>query len=460
MEDAIALVDAFAQRGTGDVPGVLAAYEAARRLDVLKTQRAAQTSLEWFENSARYLRQDPVRFTFNLMTRSKRITYDNLGKRDPALVRAVTDRFAGRSDAPPPMFEPFELRSLRLRNRVVVSPMCQYSALDGAPNDWHLVHLGSRAMGGAALVISEMTDVSAEGRITTGCTGMYADAHVAAWRRIVDFVHRHSGAWIGIQLAHAGRKGSVSHPWSGEDEPLVEGWRTLAPSALPFHPHWPAPKEMDRADMDRVRDEFVRAAQRSEAAGFDLIELHMAHGYLLSSFLSPLSNRRRDRYGGTLANRMRFPLEVFAAVRAAWPAPKPISVRISATDWLPDGFQPDEAVALALALKELGCDLVDVSSAGNDARSQPEYGRMYQVPFAEQIRYEARVPVMAVGAILGADHCNTILAAGRADLCCLARPHLRDPYLVLRAAARYGVDVPWPGQYLPGKPMARPPPEL
>jgi anthraniloyl-CoA monooxygenase len=289
---------------------------------------------------------------------------------------------------------------------------------------------------------------------------MYADAHVAAWRRIVDFVHRHSGAWIGIQLAHAGRKGSVVHPWSGEDEPLVEGWRTLAPSALPFRPHWPAPKEMDRADMDRVRDEFVRAAQRSEAAGFDLIELHMAHGYLLSSFLSPLCNRRRDRYGGTLANRMRFPLEVFAAVRAAWPAPKPISVRISATDWLPDGFQPDEAVALALALKELGCDLIDVSSAGNDARSQPEYGRMYQVPFAEQIRYEARVPVMAVGAILGADHCNTILAAGRADLCCLARSHLRDPYLVLHAAAHYGVDVPWPGQYLPGKPMARPPPEL
>ena len=465
MEDAIALVAAFRALGTADVPAVLAAYEAARRVEVVKLQRAAQTSLEWFENASRYLVQAPLPFVFNLMTRSKRITYDNLKARDPALV-AQLDREFGRqaggesesSRAPvPPVFSPFRARSVELANRIVVSPMCQYSAEDGTVNDWHLVHLGSRAVGGAGLVIAEMTNVAPEGRITLGCAGLYRREHLAAWKRIVDFAHAHSKSKIGIQLAHAGRKGSVAHPWNGEDRPLTtaEGaWTTLGPSADPFRPSWPAPRAMDRADMDRVLGDFVRATGWAAEAGFDWLELHMAHGYLLSSFLSPLSNARRDAYGGSLANRMRYPLEVFAAVRAAWPARLPMSVRISATDWMPDGsgFTPEDAVAVARELKHLGCDLIDVSSAGNSPESKPDYGRMYQVPFAEKVRFEAGIPVMAVGAILDADHANTVLGAGRADLAVMARPHLADPYLTLHAATRYGVDLPWPGQYLLGKP--------
>jgi len=462
MEDAIALVDAFREHGTdGEVDELLDAYHESRRVDVIKVQKSAQTSLEWFENSARYVGQHPLRFQFNLLTRSKRITYDNLRLRDPELVAKVDEevrRELGaplQSDgrAPAPIFAPFRLRELELANRIVVSPMCQYSAVVGTVGDWHLVHLGSRAVGGAGLVVTEMTDVSAEGRITPGCAGMYAQEHVAAWKRIVDFVHANSPAKIGIQLAHAGRKGSVSHPWEGEDVPLREGgWETLAPSAIPFRPDWPVPRAMDRADMDRVRAAFVHAVERAEMAGFDLVELHMAHGYLLSSFLSPLSNRRDDEYGGGLSNRARYPLEVFEAARAVWPAAKPMAVRISASDWLEQGFTPEESVVLSAMLKELGCDLIDVSSAGNAPESEPVYGRMYQVPFAEKIRYEAEVPVMAVGAILGADHANTILAAGRADLCALARPHLRDPYLTLRASDEYdNPDQPWPGQYLLGR---------
>ncbi len=463
MEDAIALVDAFREHGTRDVPKVLAAYQEARYVDVLKLQRAAQTSLEWFENSARYLGQHPELFTFNLMTRSKRITYDNLRRRDPELVARTAERFRIESGAPlqsdgrapAPAFTPLRLRGLELANRIVVSPMCQYSAQAGLVGDWHLVHLGSRAIGGAGLVLSEMTNVEPEGRISPGCAGLWNDAHEQAWKRIVDFVHAHSGAAIGIQLAHAGRKGSVSHPWSGADEPLTQGaWTTYAPSAEPFRPHWPAPREMDRADMDRVREAFVRATERAERAGFDLVEVHAAHGYLLSSFLSPLSNRRRDEYGGSLENRARFPLEVVEAVRAAWPAHKPLAVRITAYDWRgAEGFTPDEAVAVARWMKELGVDLLDVSSGGNVAEAEIVYGRMYQVPFAEQIRYEAELPVMAVGAIQGIDHANTVLAAGRADLCALARPHLADPYLTLHAAHEQGfVDQPWPGQYLAGRP--------
>ncbi len=335
--------------------------------------------------------------------------------------------------------------------------MCQYSAEDGTVNDWHLVHLGSRAVGGAGLVIAEMTNVEAEGRISPGCAGLYRDEHRAAWKRIVDFTHRHSAAKIGIQLAHAGRKASMHRPWEGADLPLTaaEGaWQTLGPSADPFRPGAPVPKAMDRADMDRIRAGFVRAARWSAEAGFDWLELHMAHGYLLSSFLSPLSNSRRDDYGGVLENRMRFPLEVFTAVREVWPAQLPMSVRVSATDWMTDGsgFTPDDAVAVARQLKRLGCDLIDVSSAGNSPASKPDYGRMYQVPFAEKIRYEAGIPVMAVGAILDVDHANTVLAAGRADLAMMARPHLADPYLTLHAATRYGVDLAWPPQYLAGKP--------
>ena len=464
MEDAIALAGVFRERGLADVPAALVEYEARRRGEATRLQRAAETSLEWFENSRRYLRQRPATFAFNLMTRSKRITYDNLRARDPLLVsradRAFAEahgRAAGVGPVPPPIFQPFRARDVELANRIVVSPMCQYSAEDGLPNDWHLVHLGSRAVGGAGLVLTEMTDVDAAGRISLGCAGLYRREHVAGWRRIVEFVQRHSAARIGVQLAHAGRKGSVRHPWSGEDLPLAAsegGWTTLAPSAIPYRPGWPAPKEMDAADMARVQADFERAARWSDEIGFDWLELHFAHGYLLSSFLSPLANRRADAYGGSLANRMRFPLAVFRAVRAAWPAGKPISVRLSATDWMEDGsgITPEETVDVARALKEAGCDLVDVSSGGNSPAAKPVYGRMYQVRFAEQIRHEAGIPVMAVGAILDADHANTVLAAERADLVVMARPHLADPYLTLHAATKYGVDLPWPGPYLRGKP--------
>lgn len=460
MEDAIALARVFERLGLGDVEKVLATYQDERWVEVAKLQKAAQTSLEWFENSARYRGQEPVQFTFNLMTRSKRITWDNLAARDPALIAEVRSWYAGESNATPPvpMFTPFRLRGLELANRIVVSPMCQYTAEDGLVNDWHLVHLGSRAIGGAGLVIAEMTDVSPEGRITPGCAGMYRPEHVVAWRRVVEFVHQHSAAKIGLQLAHAGRKSSVSHPWERfGDIPLTaeEGaWQTIAPSAIPFYPDWPTPMAMDRAEMDRVRDAFVRAARWAEEAGFDLIELHMAHGYLLSSFLSPLGNRREDEYGGSLENRLRYPLEVFRAVRAVWPEQKPMSVRISASDWTPDdsGTTPEEAVEISRALQVEGCDVIDVSSGGNAPEPLPEYGRMYQVPFADKIRHEVGIPVMAVGAILGADHANTVLAAGRTDLVAMARPHLADPYLTLHAAEKYGFeDQFWPGQYLAGK---------
>ncbi len=464
MEDAIALVDVWKRMGTADVPAALAAYEAARYGEVRRTQRAAQTSLEWFENSARYMKQHPLTFSFNLMTRSKRITYDNLAMRDPALVTRVTEHFADAAGArrspdgkaPPPIFTPFSLRGMRLENRIVVSPMCQYSAKDGAPNDWHLVHLGSRAIGGAGLVITEMTDVLPEGRITYGCTGMYTDEHEAAWRRIVDFVRARSRAKIGIQLAHAGRKGSCHLPWEG-DKPLGEGegaWETIAPSALPFNTGWHVPRAMNREDMDRVVRAFAAAAKRSVAAGFDMIELHMAHGYLLSSFLSPLCNVRTDEYGGSIGGRARFPLEVFDAVRAAWPEDRPIGVRISATDWVVEGGMTiEDAVAFSLMLKERGGDIVDVSSGGNSPASKVVYGRMYQVPFAEQIRYEVGIPTMAVGAISGADHANTVIAAERADLCALARAHLNDPYLTLHAATKYGYEAQWwPEQYARGRP--------
>lgn len=466
MEDAIALCKAFQQEGTDDVPRALAAYEDARKVDTIKTQKAAQTSLEFYENTARYKEQHPLQFMFNMMTRSKRITYDNLELRDPELIGRVRDWWAqdaGMEPAsngvtPPPMFAKFQLRDLVLENRVVVSPMCQYSATDGTPNDWHLMHLGARATGGAGLLITEMTNVSAHARITYGCTGIYTDEHSAAWKRICDFVHAHSQTKIGLQLGHAGRKASCHLPWEG-DCPLTDetAWEAVGPSADPFGPNWPAPRAMDRADMDRAIADFVQATERAEAAGFDLVELHMAHGYLLSSFLSPLSNKRNDEYGGSLENSLRFPLEVFDAVRAAWPAHKPISVRISATDWQGDaGLTGVDAVAISRTLQAHGCDLIDVSTAGNSPESQPNYGRMYQVPFADLIRHEVGVPVMAVGAILGADHVNTILAAGRADLCALARPHLVSPHLTLRAAVDYEYpDQFWPTPYLAGKPKPR-----
>ncbi|MBI3819114.1 MAG: bifunctional salicylyl-CoA 5-hydroxylase/oxidoreductase [Planctomycetes bacterium] len=465
MEDAIALAQSFKSLGPGDVPRVLAAYEENRKPATLRLQKVAQTSREWFENCNRYKKQPPLQFTFNLMTRSKQITYDNLRKRDETFVAKVADGFAASvgipkvgGATPAPMFAPFKARDLILQNRVVVSPMCQYSAEDGTPNDWHLVHLGARAVGAAGLVFTEATDVSREGRITHGCAGMYKNEHVDAWKRIVTFVHAHSQAKIGMQLAHAGRKGSCKLPWEG-DTPLVDDtkWTTVAPSAEPFAEGWHVPRAATRGDMDQVKQQFVDAVRRCESAGFDLLELHMAHGYLLSSFLSPLSNIRKDDYGGSLENRMRFPLEVFDATRAAWPLHKPIFVRISATDWLDDagGQTAEDSVAFARALREHGCDVVDVSSAGNSPASKPEYGRMYQLPFAEKIRYEANIPVMAVGNIQGADHVNTIVAAGRADLCAIARGHLMNPHLTLDAASRYNFSGQfWPPQYLAAKPRS------
>jgi anthraniloyl-CoA monooxygenase len=466
MEDAIALVDAFRRHGDDDLAAVLAAYEEARRIEVLKLQRAARTSREWFENAARYLPQPPLQFTFNLLTRSKRITYENLEQRDPELVARVRAWYAGHvgmpaaadGTIPAPAFAPYRLRDLRLANRIVVSPMCQYSAEDGTPNDWHLVHLGSRAVGGAGLVFSEMTDVSREGRISPGCTGMYQPEHVVAWRRIVEFVHRYTGAKIALQLAHAGRKASTRLQWEGDVEPLAEGnWPILSASPIPYFPHSQVPREATRADLDEIREDFVRAALMAEEAGFDLLELHMAHGYLLSSFISPLTNHRTDELGGPLESRMRYPLEVFDAVRAVWPAQKPMSVRISATDWVEDGgLTGDDAVAVARLLAAHGCDLIDVSAGQTTPDAEPLYGRMFQVPFSDQIRHEAGVPTMAVGNIQGIDHCNTVLAAGRADLCAMARPHLKNPYLTLHAAeATEYYDQPWPNQYLTVRPRRR-----
>ncbi|MBM4378674.1 MAG: bifunctional salicylyl-CoA 5-hydroxylase/oxidoreductase [Deltaproteobacteria bacterium] len=462
MEDAVALVEAFRAHGTSDVPAVLAAYQKARQLDVLKIQRAAQTSLEWFEHTERYAGQHPLQFTFNLMTRSKRITWENLRLRDAAFVDQVDRWFATQAgtklnsdgSAPPPLFAPFTVRSVTLPNRVVVSPMCQYAAKDGVVGDWHLVHYGSRAVGGAGLVLTEMTDVSPEGRITPGCAGIWSDAQEAAWKRVVDFVHSQSDAKVGLQLAHAGRKGSCSPPSEG-DKPLSEGgWECVGPSAIAYKPDWHVPKEMDEADMARVVEAFAAGARRADRAGFDVLELHAAHGYLLSSFLSPLSNRRADGYGGSLENRLRFPLRVLDAVRAAWPAHKPLFVRISASDWLGDeGLTTADAVAISRAMKAHGADVMDVSTGGNVPESRPETGRMYQVPFAEAVRYGAGMPVMAVGALQGADHANTVLAAGRADLCALARAFLSDPYLVHQHAQAHGVDsVPWPREYLAVKP--------
>ena len=460
MEDSIALCQALCEHG--DVARALPAYREARWLDVAKLQRAAGVSRRWFEEIDRYKDFAPEQLVASLLTRSKRVTHENLRQRDPGYVAALDRWFAdahGCADqepAPPPMFTPLRLRSLELINRVVVSPMCQYSAEDGAVDDWHLVHLGSRAIGGAGLVIAEMTDVSRDGRITPGCAGMYKPEHVVAWRRIGDYCHRFSQAKLGLQLGHAGRKGATRLLWEGIDKPLVAGgWELLGPSAIPWSAANRIPKAMDRADMDAVVADYTRAAEMAEEAGFDLLEIHFAHGYLLSSFLTPLTNQRDDAYGGSTERRMRFPLEVFDAVRAVWPEHKPIAVRISATDWVPEGFTPDDAVAVARALKERGCDLIDVSAGGTSPAAKPIYGRMFQTPFSDRIRNEVGIPTIAVGNIQGWDHVNTIIASGRADLCALARPHLADPYLTLHAAIEQGYEGPgihWPVQYLAGRP--------
>jgi anthraniloyl-CoA monooxygenase len=457
MEDAVALADALAAHRT--VPGALAAFEATRRPAVESLQRAAQVSLQWFEETERYLSLEPLQFGFNLLTRSLRVTHENLRVRDPAYVRRVDAWFAGEAarqagtpapagPVPPPMFTPFRLRDLLLENRVAVSPMCQYSAVDGMPNDWHLVHLGSRAMGGAGLVFTEMTDVSAEGRISPGCTGLYTPEHVGGWKRIVDFVHANSRAKIAMQLGHAGRKASTRRMWDGDVEPLPSGnWPTMAASPIPYFPHSQVPRTMTRADMDAVTHEFARAAGLAVEAGFDMLELHCAHGYLLAGFISPLTNERDDAYGGSLENRMRFPLEVFDAVRAAWPAGRPMSVRVSATDWHPDGIEPEETLTVAELFKAHGCDIIDVSAGQTVPDQRPVYGRLFQTPFADRVRHEVGIATMAVGNISSYADVNTILAAGRADLCLLARAHLWDPYWTRHAAHALGYPLPWPDPY-------------
>ncbi len=391
------------------------------------------------------------------MTRSKSITYDNLAMRAPEFVREVTRHFAReqkalglpvRDEDAPPMFQPFRLRAMELANRVVLSPMCMYSADEGMPDDWHLVHLGARALGGAGLIFTEMTNVSAEARITHGCAGIYTDQQEAAWKRVVEFVHGHSLAKICMQLGHAGRKGATKLIWDGMDEPLDEGaWPLIAASAVPYYPHSQLPRAMTRADMDQVRDDFVRAAVRADRAGFDMAELHCGHGYLLASFISPLTNRREDEYGGSLENRLRYPLEVFAAIRAVWPAAKPMSVRISATDWKEGGLTGEESVEVARLFSAAGCDLLDVSTGQTVHDAEPVFGRMFQTPFSDKIRNEAGIATMAVGAISSADQVNTILAAGRADLVAIGRGHLVDPSLFLRAAAWYGIETPVAPQY-------------
>jgi anthraniloyl-CoA monooxygenase len=461
MEDAIALFQSL-QKMRLDVPSALEHFETSRREDVEKTQHAADVSLVWFEHVDRFWDMDPRQFAFGLMTRSKAITWDNLQMRAPEFVGQAGEMFAqgvpgANTKRPlPPMFQPFKLREMTVPNRVVVSPMCQYSAKDGVPNDWHLVHLGCRAIGGAGLVYTEMTDVSAEARISPGCAGIYTDEQETAWKRVTDFVHAHSASKICLQLGHAGRKGATKLMWEGIDEPLEHGaWPIMAPSPLPYYPHSAVPREMTRADMDQVKADFAAAAKRAERAGFDMLELHCAHGYLLATFISPLTNQRRDDYGGSLDNRLRFPLEVFRAIREVWPNEKPMSVRISATDWKDGGITGDDAVEISRAFAREGCDLIDVSTGQTVYDSEPVFGRMFQTPYSDQIRNEANIATMCVGNITSADQVNTILAAGRADLVALARPHLVDPNFTMRAAAWYGVEtIACPPQYLSGKDQA------
>jgi anthraniloyl-CoA monooxygenase len=461
MEDAIALHKAMGQAKL-DVAAGLKLFETQRREEVEKTQHAADVSLVWFEELKRFWDFEPLRFAFGLMTRSKAITYDNLALRAPEMVEAV-DRLVAdgmgdlakrRKDGSPvpPAFQPFKLREMRVENRMTLSPMCQYSAEDGLPGDWHLMHYGSRAIGGPGLIFTEMTCVAPDARITPGCTGLWNDEQEAAWKRIVGFVHANSAAKICLQLGHAGRKGATKLMWEGMDRPLAEGaWPIVSASPLPYYPESQVPREMTRADMDRVKAEFVAAAERGMRAGFDMLELHCAHGYLLASFLSPLTNKRTDEYGGSVENRLRYPLEVFRALREVWPREKPMSVRISATDWVEGGLSAADSVAIAEAFAAEGCDLVDVSTGQTARESRPVYGRMFQTPFSDRIRNEAEVATMCVGNITTADQINTIIAAGRADLVALGRPHLADPSFVLRAAAWYGVDTDQPVQYAPGK---------
>jgi anthraniloyl-CoA monooxygenase len=449
MEDALALAACLHENPSVDA--ALTAYEVERRPVVESAQRAAQASLEWFENISQYTRQEPLQFAFNLLTRSRRVTYWNLKVRDPEFVARVDRWFNKGSQPVPPMFTPFRLRDLELPNRVIVSPMDMYCAEDGLIGDFHLVHLGSKALGGAALVMTEMVCVSREGRISPGCAGMYKPQHEAAFRRLVDFVHERTPAKIGIQFGHSGRKGSTKLMWEGMDEPLESGnWDLIAPSPIPYLPVSQIPREMARADMDAVRDQFVAATRMAVRAGFDLLELHCAHGYLLASFISPLTNLRPDEYGGSLENRLRYPLEVFDAIRSEWPATKPMTVRVSAVDWHDDGLSAQDSVEVARAFAAHGMDAIDVSTGQTVSFEKPSFGRSYQTPFADRIRNVAEVATIAVGAISGYDDVNSIILAGRADLCALGRAHLYDPAWTLHAAADQEFEMPWPVQFQRG----------
>ena len=459
LEDAIELRRSILANDNNLAAG-LHHYEEVRSVEVLKIQNAARNSTEWFENVERYAALEPEQFAYSLLTRSQRISHENLRLRDPKWLEGYERWLSGKHDAQagerpvPPMHIPFKLRTVTLKNRIVVSPMAMYSCVDGVPGDFHLVHLGSRAMGGAGLVMVEMTCVSPEGRITPGCPGLWTDEQAVAFKRIVDFIHGNSDAKIGIQLGHAGRKASTRVSWEGTDLPLLEGnWPIISASALPYiEGVSQVPQAMTRQQMDEVRDEFVASTRRAMAAGFDLLELHCAHGYLLSSFISPLTNLRTDEYGGSLDNRLRYPLEVFEAIRQVWPAQLPMSVRISAHDWVEGGITPNDAVEIARRFKAAGVDLVDCSSGQVSKAEQPVYGRMFQTPFADRVRNESGISTMAVGAIFEADHVNSIIASGRADLCALARPHLADAAWTLRESARIGyTDISWPKQYFPAK---------
>ncbi len=457
MEDAIVLAR---ELSAGALEDALRNYQEERMTEALKLQNAARNSMEWFENVPRYVHLEPEQFAYSLLTRSQRVSHENLRLRDRHYLEGVERWLASRASraqdltvAPPPAFTPFRLRGLHLHNRIVVSPMDMYSAVDGTPNDFHLVHLGARALGGAALVFTEMTCVTPQGRISPADAGMYADEHMYAWRRITNFVHEWTPAKICLQLGHSGPKGSTRRMWEGMDEPLPEGnWEVIGPSAIAYAPGNQVPRVMQRADMDDVLQAFVRATEMGIEAGFDMLELHCAHGYLLSSFITPLCNQRTDEYGGPLENRLRFPLEVFTAMRAAWPEDKPMSVRISATDWVDGGVGGAEAVLIARAFVNAGADIIHVSTGQTSKDARPVYGRMFQTPFSDWIRNEARVPTIAVGNITEIDQINAIIAAGRADLVALGRPHLSDPHWTLRAAAELGWrDQAWPPQYYTGK---------
>lgn len=456
MEDAITLARVLSTNNS-DVESALECYQQEREIEALKLQSAARNRMEWFEEVERYVHQEPEQFAYGLLTGSQRLGHASLKVRDSDYIERVEQWFAGRSGVHhprPPMFTPISVRGMTLKNRVICSPMATYMAKDGMPNDFHLVHLSSRAMGGAAMVVTEMTCVSPDARITPGCPGMWNDEQMNAWKRVVDFVHLHTDAKIGFQLGHAGRKGSTRMGWDAIDQPLPSGnWPLISASPLPYIENVSqVPQEATRTDMCRIKADFLSATQRAVDAGFDWLELHCAHGYLLSSFISPLTNLRTDEYGGCLENRCRFPLEVFSAMRAAWPEDLPMSVRISAHDWAPGGLMPEDAARVARLFKEAGADVIDCSSGQVTKAEKPVYGRMFQVPFADKIRNEVGIPTIAVGNIFEADHVNTIIAAGRADLCAIARPHLADPAWTLHEAAKQGfTDIGWPKQYLRGK---------